>query len=140
TIMNGGRLDNDQLVLRPFPQSQSGERSLPELWTEYRRNMLAHAGVALFLFGNKLDRSGAVVPSSGMREEFDIAVANGLFVIPVGITGSISADLWKELIITYDESKHDQGKKITPLLHELGTQGSDLERAHDIILSLLPLI
>lgn len=140
TIMNGGRLDSDQLVLRPFPQSQSGERPLPELWTEYRRNMLAHAGVALFLFGNKLDKTGTVVPSSGMREEFEIAVANGLFVIPVGITGSISADLWTEVIQTYDESKHEHGKKITPLLHELGAPGTDLARAHDIILSLLSFI
>lgn len=77
TIMNGGRLNSDQLVLRPFPQSQSGERPLSELWTEYRHNMLAHAGVALFLFGNKLDETGSVVLSSGMREEFDTAVANG---------------------------------------------------------------
>jgi len=138
--MNGGRLDNDQLVLRPFPQSQSGERPLQELWTEYRRNMLAHAGIAIFLFGNKLDETGDVVPSNGMREEFEIAVANGLFVIPVGITGSISADLWDEVIQAYDESNYEHGKEITPLLHELGAEGTDLARAHDIILSLLPLI
>lgn len=140
TIMNGDRLDSDQLVLRPFPQSQSGQRSLGELWTEYRRNMLAHAGVALFLFGNKLDKTGTVVPSNGMREEFDIAVANGLFVIPVGITGSISFQLWEEVIEMYDESNYEQGKKITPLLHALGAKGTDLKRAHSIILSLLPLI
>lgn len=29
-----------------------------------------------------------------MREEFKIAVANGVLVIPVGITGSVSKDLW----------------------------------------------
>lgn len=140
TFMNGGRLDSDQLVLRPFPQSQSGERPLPELWTEYRQDMLAHAGIALFLFGNKLDKSETVVLSNGMREEFEIAVANGLFIIPVGITGSISADLWNETIQKYDESKYENGKKITPLLRELGSQGTDLTRAHDIILSLLDLI
>ena len=140
TIMNGGRLDSDQLVLRPFPQSQSGTRPLPELWTEYRRNMLAHAGIALFLFGNKLDKTGRVVPSSGMREEFEIAIANGLFVIPVGITGSISAELWNEVIQSYDESKFEHGKKIGPLLHELGATNTDLARAHDIILTLLSLI
>lgn len=77
---------------------------------------------------------------SGMREEFEIAVANGLFVIPVGITGSISADLWNEVIQAYDESKLEHGKKITPLLHELGAPETDLVRAHDIILSLLSLI
>lgn len=140
TIMNGSRLDSDQLILRPFPQSQSGERPLPDLWTEYRNNMLAHAGIALFLFGNKLNKEGVLVPSNGMREEFNIALANGIFVIPIGITGSISADLWNEVIQSYDESKYEHGKKITPLLHELGAPGTDLARAHDIILSLLPLI
>ncbi|MNZ37967.1 hypothetical protein D3C78_554280 [compost metagenome] len=139
TIMNGGRLDNDQLILRPFPQSQSGQKPLNELWTEYRHNMLAHAGIAIFLFGNKL-KDGKVVPSNGMREEFDIAVANGIFVIPVGITGSISKELWNEVIQTYDESKHVHGKTITPLLRELGDEATTLTRAHEVILTLLPLI
>ncbi|WP_340146381.1 SIR2 family protein [Pseudomonas poae] len=114
TLMNGHRLDSDQLILRPFPQSQSGERPLKELWTEYRRDMLAHTGIALFLFGNKLNPNGDVVLSNGMREEFDLAVAGGVFVIPVGITGSISADLWKEVMAAYDETKYEHGKKITP--------------------------
>lgn len=140
TLMNGGRLDNDQLVLRPFPQSQSGERPLAELWTEYRHDMLAYAGVALFLFGNKLDETGSLVLSNGMREEFEIAVSKGLFIIPVGITGSVSAELWNEVIQTYDESKYENGQKITPLLHELGATNTDLSRANKIILSLLKLI
>ncbi|MFJ2452608.1 SIR2 family protein [Pseudomonas protegens] len=140
TLMNGHRLDSDQLILRPFPQSQSGERPLKELWTEYRRDMLAHAGIALFLFGNKLNPKGEVVLSNGMREEFDLAVEGGVFVIPVGITGSISADLWKEVMAAYDETKYEHGKKITPLLQELGAEGTDLARAHDVILTLLPLI
>ncbi|WP_338507340.1 SIR2 family protein [Pseudomonas poae] len=140
TLMNGHRLDSDQLILRPFPQSQSGERPLKELWTEYRRDMLAHTGIALFLFGNKLNPNGDVVLSNGMREEFDLAVAGGVFVIPVGITGSISADLWKEVMAAYDETKYEHGKKITPLLQELGAEGTDLARAHDVILTLLPLI
>lgn len=140
TLMNGHRLDSDQLILRPFPQSQSGERPLKELWTEYRRDMLAHTGIALFLFGNKLNPNGDVVLSNGMREEFDLAVAGGVFVIPVGITGSISADLWKEVMAAYDETKYEHGKKITPLLQELGAEGTDLARAHDVILTLLELI
>lgn len=140
TIMNGHRLDSDQLILRPFPQSQSGDRLLNELWTEYRRDMLAHAGIAIFLFGNKVSPGGEVVLSNGMREEFDLAVAAGVFVIPIGITGSISAELWKEVIDSYDETKYEHGKKITPLLQELGTEGTDLGRAHDVILRLLPLI
>lgn len=140
TIMSGGRLDSDQLVLRPFPQSQSGEQALPELWSEYRRNMIAHAGIAIFLFGNKLDKAGNLVLSLGMREEFDIAIANGVFVIPVGITGSISKELWDEVIKSYDEMKYENGKQITPLLYELGIQDTNLHRAHEVIMCIMSLI
>ncbi|UUZ76003.1 hypothetical protein LP414_31920 [Polaromonas sp. P1(28)-13] len=110
TLMSGGRIDSDQLILRPFPQNQSGQRKLSELWKEYRQSMLAHAGVAIFLFGNKLSDS-KVVLSNGMREEFDIAIANNVFVIPVGITGYISHDLWKETIQQFKVDSHEQGKK-----------------------------
>lgn len=139
TVMNGGRLDNDHLILRPFPQSKTGERPLKELWTEYRRSMLAHAGVAIFLFGNKLE-DGELILSNGMREEFDIAVAKGVFVIPVGITGSMSELLWNEVMKSYQESQYENGRKITPLLHELGDKAISLERAQEIILLLLRLI
>lgn len=37
---------------------------------------------------------GEVVLSNGMREEFDLAVAGGVLVLPIGITGKISAKLW----------------------------------------------
>jgi hypothetical protein len=83
---------------------------------------------------------GKVVLSNGMREEFDLAVAGGVFVLPIGITGKISAKLWGEVITPYDETKYEHGKKNTPLLPELGTEGTDLGRAHDVILRLLPLI
>jgi len=139
TIMNGGRLDSDQLILRPFPQSQVGQKPLKDIWTEYRQNMLAHAGVAIFVFGNKL-QGEEIALSGGMREEFDIAVENGIFVIPVGITGSMSRLLWEEVMQTFDESKHPHGTKITALLRELGDEATDLARAHEVILHLLPLI
>lgn len=140
TIMNGGRLDSDQLVLRPFPQSQSGERKLSKLWTEYRQNMLAHAGVALFLFGNKLDSNEKIALSNGMREEFEIAVSKGIFVIPIGITGFVSEELWHELMKNYDETKYENGRKITPLLNLLGAPGTNLTDAHNAIIALLSLI
>lgn len=139
TIMSGGRLDSDQLILRPFPQNQSGQKPLRELWQEYRQSMLAHAGVAIFLFGNKLV-DGQLVPSNGMREEFDIALANGVFIIPIGITGSISSTLWHEVIRNFDENAYHKGKDIKPLLQELGATTTSLERAKDIVVNLLHLI
>lgn len=91
------------------------------------------------MFGNKLE-NGELILSDGMREEFDIAVAKGVFVIPVGITGSMSKLLWNEVMKSYQESQHENGKKITPLLGELGDKSTSLERAQEVILLLLRLI
>ena len=42
--MKGGQLDNDQLLLRPFPQSQPGGLPMKDLWTNYRKDMIQRAG------------------------------------------------------------------------------------------------
>lgn len=139
TIMAGGRLDSEQLVLRPFPQTQSGQRPLKELWTEYRQTMLDHAGTAIFLFGNKLV-DGQLSESSGMREEFDVARQKGVFVIPIGITGSISSKLLQEVLADFDEASHPNGKTILPLLRALGDGKTDLAEAKKITLQLLKII
>ncbi|WP_211165905.1 SIR2 family protein [Azoarcus sp. TTM-91] len=139
TIMNGGRLDSEQLVLRPFPQTQSGNRPLPDLWREYRRTMLDHAGIAIFLFGNKLV-NGEVVESNGMREEFDIAIEKGVFVIPIGITGSITRKLWEEVLQAFNVATHPRGNDILPLLQALGDEETDLNEAKKITLQLLKII
>jgi hypothetical protein len=139
TIMTGGRLDNDQLVLRPFPQSQTGERQLKELWREYRHTMLAHAGIAIFVFGNKLV-DGNVVNSDGMLEEFRIARENGIFLIPVGMTGFMSRELWNSVIAEFDELQHPRGALIMPLLKALGDEGTSLDVAKESVMQLLKLV
>lgn len=90
----------DQLVTRPFPQAAGGmdPAKIRALWTEYRGQMLSQSGIAVFLFGNKEDKTtGNVVLSDGMREEFDIAKKEGLLLVPVGATGYVAEDLWKEV-------------------------------------------
>ena len=59
--------------------------------------MIDHAGVAIFVFGNKKDAAGNIVESSGMREEFDLCVASGVVPIPVGATGYMAETLWNEV-------------------------------------------
>lgn len=95
TFTNPKAKVEDQLVLRPFPQSTEGELPLSALWTKYREDMINYAGVAIFLFGNKLSESGVVL-SNGMREEFEIAKRKGLFLIPIGATGYMAEQLWVE--------------------------------------------
>ena len=85
----------DQLVLRPFPQSTEGKLPLSVLWTKYREDMINHAGIALFLFGNKSGEERTLL-SNGMREEYEIAKSKGLFLIPIGATGYMAEELWKE--------------------------------------------
>lgn len=94
--MNGKRLDNEQLILRPFPQSQSGDRPLKDTWHDYRSDMIAHAGIAIFIFGNKL-KEGEIVNSDGMMCEFEIAKSQGVFLIPIGATGYITSVIYDRL-------------------------------------------
>lgn len=88
---------NRFLIMRPFPQFSSGSKTLKELWTEYRGNILDDAGIALFLFGNK-KQDDKIVLANGLQEEFDIALTKGLPVIPIGATGYKSKDLYNQLI------------------------------------------
>ncbi|HQQ74050.1 MAG TPA: SIR2 family protein [Pseudomonadales bacterium] len=85
----------DQLVLRPFPQNVFGKIDRKEVWRRYRKDMISYAGVAIFLFGNKI-QDGSVVKSDGMRQEFDIAKESGLVLLPIGATGYVSQELWGE--------------------------------------------
>lgn len=86
-----------RLVLRPFPQTTPRGMSRSALWTRYRQDLIAPAGFAVFVAGNKLDEDGRVVAANGVREEFDIAISQSKYVLPVGATGSVSAELWREV-------------------------------------------
>lgn len=88
---------NEYLTLRPFPQYPSGGRALPELWQEYREEMIGEAGVAIFVFGNKKDDAGKVITANGVITEFEIARKQGKFVIPIGSTGYASNDILQEV-------------------------------------------
>lgn len=80
------------LTILPFPQG------IPDpvmMWDVHRKAMISKTGVTLFFIGNKLDKSGNVVPSNGMQSEYDISKDNGSFLIPVGSTGYITEELWK---------------------------------------------
>ncbi len=81
----------DQLVIRPFPQSLVGR----QLWRAYREDMLDFAGLAVFMFGNKLEGDPAtVVASAGVVEEFEVAHSKGVKVLPLGFTEYVSRELW----------------------------------------------
>jgi hypothetical protein len=119
--MKGGTIRGEQLVLRPFPQAASGSKNLKTLWTEYRNDMLSFSGIALFVFGNKLE-NGKLVPSNGMREEFEIAKERRLFLLPVGATGYMAKELWNEVSENFDSFNGIVPKGVKQAFDKLGDE------------------
>ena len=129
----------DHLILRPFPQDHAHGDNLSALWTDYRKDMIVHTGIALFLFGNKLD-GDKISLSNGMREEFEIAKAEGLFLLPVGATGSMAKELWDEVSTSFDEYNGLHNEEIKEKFNLLGSVGMDLNSIHEHILAILKLL
>ncbi|MCC4608201.1 SIR2 family protein [Xanthomonas campestris pv. zinniae] len=139
TAREGKALDEDRLLVRPFPQTDSGAMNIRELWTLYRDDILKRAGIAIFLFGNKLEK-GSVVLSNGMREEFELALANKVFPIPVGYTGGMAKELWIELIKMLESGSFKTTADIKSLIEQLGDDSKSLDQIRETILNLISII
>lgn len=91
------KLSEDQLVMRPFPQTASNGQDLQVLWAQYRERMIGLSGIALFLFGNKVEK-GQLVEAGGVQKEFDIAVRQGVVPVPIAATGFMAEKLSQAVI------------------------------------------
>jgi hypothetical protein len=60
--------------------------------------MITLAGMSLFVFGNKLDKDRALINASGVRREFEIAVAHGLIPIPIGATEYEAREIYEAIM------------------------------------------
>jgi hypothetical protein len=113
--MNRKEKLKDQLLLRPFPQGEIGKLR----WEEYRKDMISYAGIAIFLFGNKLV-DGKLELADGVRKEFEIAAKSGALVLPIGATGYVSKELWGEVHEQYES--YFPGKVNLQLFEQLGLE------------------
>lgn len=89
----------DQLRVFPFPLMNG---LTDTIHSSYRDDIISQAGTAIFLFGNKLEDI-AVRQADGMKKEFEIARSHQALLIPVGASGYISEQLWKDLLDRYDD-------------------------------------
>lgn len=89
---------DEALVLRPFPITVAGTQSKAERNLEYRNEMMKHAGIAIFIFGNKDDGKGQWKLSNGVFEEFDVAIKQSVIPLPVGATGYVAEELWNKVL------------------------------------------
>ncbi|EPE98431.1 SIR2 family protein [Rhizobium grahamii] len=97
----------DYLVIRPFPQAIPDARQRQQVWEQYRREILGKAGIAVFLFGNKLAGTD-VVNADGMEKEFNIAAELGLITLPIGATGYMAETLSGRALIGLTDSQKAQ--------------------------------
>ncbi len=125
----------DQLVLRPFPQQVFGSNEIAKVWHRYRDDMISYAGIAIFLFGNKL-HDGLVIKSTGMREEFALAKEKGLVLLPIGATGYMSEDLWQEAL-TDAQGRFNKRPDILSLYERLNDKSATPEQLVDVVIDLL---
>lgn len=124
-------IPKDSLVLRPFPQTDSSK----EIWSSYRRDMIDHAGIAIFMFGNKIEND-ELVESDGMIEEFEFAKERQLLIIPIGATGFVAKEIQKKIEKDIDKYYPDN-KKLIELIKELGQESNEIDKIIEIIIQIL---
>lgn len=133
---HGRKTTDEQLILRPFPQNQTGSKPLPELWDDYRKDMVPLAGIAIFMFGNKSNGTD-VVNANGVQREFEIAIENGLRVVPIGATGYVAEKLWKEVLKDLDKYYAGYSKEFEENFTEIGDSTLEVGSLLDSTIKLL---
>jgi hypothetical protein len=82
------------LIVRPFPRYIADVSVRDALWHEFRKDLISQAGIAIFMFGNKLS-DGKTVLADGVRKEYAIARELDLVTVPVAPTGYVAEELWQ---------------------------------------------
>lgn len=129
---------HDRVTLRPFPQGIPDPVPRAERWRAYRRDMIATAGVALFVFGNREDAEGRIELASGVQEEFDLASEAGLALVPVGGTGYLAHELHARVMQQYDTlySGHPEWREQLASLDESLDQDVLVNRTISLVASI----
>ena len=125
---------DDYLILRPFPQNITNDTERKEKWKLYREDMLSNAGIALFLFGNKLV-NGEIINSDGLFQEFEIACEQGVKVIPIGCTGYATKELWEK--VTSKIEDYYSNSELIEAIKKLGYENiSDSDLINNVLKSI----
>lgn len=127
------RNDDERIQLWPFPQTVPDGTNRAQFWKKYREGMIANAGVCIVLSGNKL-ASGEVVPADGVRQEAEIARAQGKIVIPIGATGHVAREEWMRV---RGNAVHFGGADVTRSLDILGDETASIEALTQAVIDIM---
>jgi hypothetical protein len=133
----GRTISEEDIVMRPFPQFVTGGIRNEDQWTRYRKSMIEHAGIAIFVYGNKLDSTNNIVLSDGMMQEFELCEEAGVKLLPVGATGYIAEDLWKKVWNSFETYYPDPSPKFKNNFEKLGNKSLDTSELISTILDLI---
>jgi hypothetical protein len=104
-------------------------------WGSYRRDMLSEAGIAVFLFGNKLI-DDTVINSDGLEKEFEICIENNVIPVPVGATGHMSKKLWDK-VMSKPKEFYGNDSDIPELIKDLNDHSKLNKELIEIILKII---
>lgn len=135
--MQNKKIDNERLLLRPFPQGILNEETRMDLWTKYRQDMISRSGISIFIFGNKIDKDGNVTTANGVLEEFRIAKEYTNIIVPVGCTGFVAKDIWNEVKHNFDDYYKNSSTALKELFEKLNINTID---SNDLIVSIIQFI
>jgi hypothetical protein len=131
------RLD-ERTVLRPFPQPGPGE-DVDAVWAHHRQELVKRSGAVVYVLGNR-EVGGVVGPAPGMLEEFEMAQAQGLYHVPIGVTGHAAGEIWRTLnasLASYYKSHADAVRPMFDVLGDTSATDEEIERAVVGILKLV---
>lgn len=129
----------DQLMLRPFPLGIKDPAERQKTFERYRDELIARAGIAVFVMGNKIS-DGVIIKSDGVRAEFETAKKRGLYLIPIGASGYMAQDLYDEVMANVKATFPNKTKEITDLLKQLGGTVKDPKTLTKPIMKLITLL
>jgi hypothetical protein len=129
----------DYAILRPFPQYIEDANERAETWSEYRKDLLGRAGVAIFFMGNK-DLDGKTALAGGVEEEFKIAEKMNLSVLPIGASGWMAKELWDRVIASWDNYFPQSTEELKESFQKLGEDVDDPDQLLSRIIETLELI
>ena len=73
------------LMIKAFPYEDKNRTDYKKLVTSYREGIFKHAGIVIFMFGNKISENGVIL-TDGVYQEFEIAKKSNAYIIPIGST------------------------------------------------------
>lgn len=123
------------LSLKPFPQNIVNAEERKVKWTKYREEILGANGVAIFMFGNKKDSAGKRILANGCRQEFEIAKQKGCMIIPIGSTGDMAAEIYKEVKADHEADGREY-EYLDKYMDRLGTE-TDIDKIVEMVLEIV---